>query len=388
MARVHEIGIAANTREFERAISDGVIDPVKDAERAFEKLEDAVGDTGTGGERDIEKLEDALKGAQKETDQLARKTGDVGDFGRKGFGKAKAASGEFKQEALSNFSEVTSSFDGSMSSIQDLAQGTLGGLAATDLPGVGLAAGLAAIAVGSIAEGIGQSEEAARKAKEEAARWAEGFAASGGRIVDTATVVGGILDQATDPEKYETARQAGEEWGVDISYAMRALAGDGTALEIVERSLRDRAAESAAALAEQEKQTTSSAGAAFDMADSVDKGRQRFDELTTAMQTGRQWAKDNARALAGYTQEVGTATGKTDDLGNSVYTLPDGKEVVVDVRTGEAYEDLDAFERRKLTQKRVGVVVEVDTSAWENWRPKTKNGIVVSQTGNKNWQIG
>ena len=41
--------------------ASGVAKGAKDAERALEKLEDAVGDTGKGGAKDLEQLEDGLR---------------------------------------------------------------------------------------------------------------------------------------------------------------------------------------------------------------------------------------------------------------------------------------------------------------------------------------
>lgn len=86
-----------------------------------------------------------------------------------GLGAAGAATTEFKEEAISNFSEVTSSFDGSMASIGDLAQGTLGGLAAGFTQTLGGIKGLmAGLGVGVAAAGVGLAISALEKMEEQA----------------------------------------------------------------------------------------------------------------------------------------------------------------------------------------------------------------------------
>lgn len=111
-----------------------------------------------------------------------------------GIARAGESTAEFKREAVSNFSEVTSSFNGSMESIGDLAQGTFGGLAAglsETLGGVkGLIAGLG---VGAVAAGIGlaigqleKMEEAAQDARDEAGDLADEMIAAGESIENAA----------------------------------------------------------------------------------------------------------------------------------------------------------------------------------------------------------
>lgn len=400
-----KLDILANTRQFvaesKKAgsslddIGDSLEDVAREARTTGDKTERAIDDIGDAAKdtaRDIDTAGDKMERTFRELVKDAKKTdtaiGKVGDVGKKGFGKANDAAGEFKDEALSNFSEVTSSFDGSMSSIQDLAQGTLGGLASTGIPGVGLAAGIAAIAVGAIGSAIGENDEAMQASAEAAAQWADAYVASGGRIVDSAHVVAEIQAIATDPERYKKAKQDAEDWGVDVSDAMRAIAGDATALEVVQRSLAERSDEATAALKTQEGQVDKNAGATYDLADSVERGQGSLAKLTGEMRTGQAIAKNSARALGDYAKEAGVATGKTDSLGNAIYELPDSKQIVVDAKTGRAYEDIEALDRKKLGDKTVDVKVKVDDRAWRAWVPTVKEGIVVGKSGNKNWQIG
>jgi hypothetical protein len=241
----------------------------------------------------LDKMEDELKDVQKQSDKTAKAVNKVGDDG---FSKAGHASGEFKQEALANFSEVTSSFDGSMSSIQDLAQGTLGGLAASGLPGVGLAAGLAATAVGLIGAAITANDEDAKLSEENIANWADAWIEAGGRVMTQAQIVGKFTSIATDPEQYKVAAQNAKDWGVDEQTALRAMAGDTDALAVTRDTLNGRQEEATRLLAEQETQTDKNAGKAYDLADAVDRGTKSFETLTGEMEAGKAIADTVAKA--------------------------------------------------------------------------------------------
>ena len=149
-----DIGIAADTRAFERDIKSGVVDELDKVVDSLEKVSHAGDDAGGD-------LEDSMVKAQRATDDLADEHKDlqriIEDGSKSSFRKFEKASddatdkasegvSEFKSEATANFSEVASSFSGDMDSAIDLVQGTLGGLAGS-IPGVGIAlAGVGAAA--------------------------------------------------------------------------------------------------------------------------------------------------------------------------------------------------------------------------------------------------
>lgn len=212
MAGGFSIGVAADTRAFESGVKAGIIDPVEDAQDALQDLGragDKAGDGLSRGSRDGElslgklgragkeagddidrgardagraldrlgrdgkdagdDLEQGLKGAQKQTRltaddykamtaKIEAETAKVKRQSQESFRGAGEGTAEFKDEALSNFSEVTSSFQGDMTSITDLAQGTFGGLASMGGP-ASLAFGGIAVAVGLIGQALVQSGE-------------------------------------------------------------------------------------------------------------------------------------------------------------------------------------------------------------------------------------
>lgn len=204
------VAIGSDTRLFEQGVKVGVIEPVEDAQEALQDLAKAGDKVSDGldfrdGERDLDRLGKAGKDAgddiedgAKQADRALDKLGDAGkDAGKDlerglkdaqdqtgktsaeykemaekiraetakikaqskdDFDGAGGATGEFKEEALANFSEVTSSFTGDMQSITDLAQGTFGGLASMGGP-ASLAFGGIAVAVGLIGSALSQSGE-------------------------------------------------------------------------------------------------------------------------------------------------------------------------------------------------------------------------------------
>lgn len=159
MATGINLSLVANTRdairEFQRTgesledVASSLEDVAREGKTTGSKIESEMrnvsrtsDDTADDLEKDFRKAFDSVKKESKDAGRKIER--DMDDAGR----SAGAVTGEFKDEARQNFSEVTSSFDGSMDSIADLAQGTLGGLAGSLAGPIGLVAGAAAAAGG------------------------------------------------------------------------------------------------------------------------------------------------------------------------------------------------------------------------------------------------
>lgn len=414
MAHIHEIGIASDTKAFDQGFKTGVIRPVEDAVQAFEDLErqvdgadysnvltleDDLKDTaraahrlGDDGKRSLDKLERALEDAQRETDQLGRKARDAGDDAGQGFGRMRAASEEVTNEIGSNLGEAVSSVRGDLGELGQVGQDTLGGLAAT-VAGMGpaglagafaLAAG--AVGLGALTAGIEDAKEKQEKLNESAAKFAEGYISGIDGAIDAAQVFAEINSIATDPERYKVAGENAKNWGVDVSTAMRAMAGDATAIGTVEL-----------ALAKQKTAMDQNAQGADNMAQNIEAattgqssanstylaGKAALDELNSGLSMGAQQAANAQRALFEYASQVGVATGETDDLGNAIVRLPGGKDIVVNAETKTANEDVDFFEQKVqgIKDKTATVRLRLNTDEWDKWVPGAKVGQVRTAVG-------
>lgn len=364
-----EIAISSETKAFKQGIETGIISPLEDAVKQLRELGDTDG---------ADQLEAQLRDAQKATERLGDETkitaaqiereyrdasrkaksslDDVGDAGKKGFGKAGEASSEFKSEALSNLSEVTSSFDGSLESIGDLVQGTLGGVAA-NIPVIGLAAAGAAAAVGTITDAFTKAGEATDEARDSAYQYGLTVASVG----EYADATGRINELTGSVEGLKRVQEIATVSGWAQLDVVKAMAtGDGLPALF----------------------------AAFEQgANSTTIATTRMGELEGALQGAQQGfdlaksgADLQATALYDMATAAGVASGEVDDLGNKVVTMPDGKKVVIDAETKTAYEDIDALERKQVSEKTVRL--RLDSSEWDNWRPTTKFGQVVARNGN------
>lgn len=219
-----KLDILANTRDL--------VSNMKKAGESVEDVSDALDDLAKDGGRDGEKLERTFKDLAREAKKTDKAVQDIGDRSGGGFAKAGAASGEFKDEALSNFSEVTSSFDGSMSSISELAQGTLGGVAA-NLPGIGVAAGVAAAGLGAITARFTELGEENKRIK-------DGIIADAielGDALDKEAVDARVRDLLGTENTKKQAELLAEILQVNLGEAALILAGDfesaGTTIEQV-----------------------------------------------------------------------------------------------------------------------------------------------------------
>jgi uncharacterized protein YoxC len=383
MASVHEIGIGAETRGFDEQFKSGVIKPVENAVDAFKDLEKAASDTGKDGARALDKLEDSLKDVQRQSERTERAVDDIGTGGSQSFSRVREGAKEVTQEVGQNLGEAVSSIRGDMSDLGQVGQDTLGGLAATvaSMGPAGLVGAFAlaagAVGLGALTAGMEEAKEKQEEVNATAARFAQGYIEGINGAISAASVFGEINSIATDPERYKQAREAATEWGVDVSVAMGAMAGDANALGVAQQALADRSAEASRRLAEQEVQVDQNAGAVYDLADSVAAGKDRMDGLTEALKLGHEQADSSAAAYYNYVTAVGHATDRTDDLGNKIYELPAGKEIVVDANTQRAYEDIDALEKRDIADKELAVRVRDEATAeFERIKARLSNQII------------
>lgn len=385
-----KLDILANTRQFvsesKKAgaslddISDSLEDVAREARAQGGKTEralDDIGDAGKDTARDIDtaggKMERTFRELVKDAKKADTAVEQVGDSGKAGFGKAKEGAQELSSEIGSNLGEAVSSFRGDLSDLGQVGQDTLGGLAAT-LASAGPAgiAGAAALAAGAAGLGLVTAALDNTKAKQEevsaaAAEWADSYLTSAGLIVDASSVVANVQAQATDPDRYKKAEENARDWGVTVETAMLAIAGDATSLEVVQESLNAKQErwvevlkEATSATSEGSYDRSKMTAEEAELGREVERGTEALGLQNDAMREGRTRAENAAGAMFRYAQRVGKATGETDKLGNKIIRLPDGKEIVIDAKTGRAYEDIETLEKKKIADKTATVDVKVN----------------------------
>lgn len=359
---------------------------VKGAVRGIDDVAKALGVT-------VDELEDVAKAAGKTSDDVVRdfrkiqaeaKDVDVGS----GFKKAGDASGEFKQEALANLSEVTSSFSGDLSDIGDLAQGTFGGLATMGGP-IGLAAGAAAAGVGLIIASFQQAEDARKALEERANDLASAYIDAGTSVLDAVSIAARTSEVLTDPDQRKEAERLVDVLGVQLPEAARLLAGDTNTLA---------AARSIVSQNEAEYLELMQASADYMNGEFSKTDQERLNQLSAQREAVRQLTDINGQAnetfaaqqgvLKGLINDAASATVEVDELGNELYTLPDGTQIMIDAETGQATTDIQKFKGDVdgiKEEKTTKVKVSVDDNEVRSYRPPTifLPGKIVMPSGGK-----
>jgi hypothetical protein len=231
MAKGISINFLADVRDFLRG--------TKNVEEELDDVADSLDDVARDGDKATEKLEGSFK-------DLARQAKASGDDIEKGLGGGfdntsrlgGEAATEIKDEFKSNLSEVTSSFDGSVESMGDLVQGTLGGLVSSLGP-LGMAVGAAgALGVGVL---IAEITKAAEEAEASKARIRE----MGLAIIESGADVAGlenfneqlklIITNADEaPKKLEDIKNLAKDFpslADDVGLMATAFAGNADAIE-------------------------------------------------------------------------------------------------------------------------------------------------------------
>lgn len=377
MARKYEIGVGIDTGGFEKGVANGLVKPLEEASDAFDDLEKAA--KGANVERELEKaqratedLGDELDDARDNLKRLGYDGRDAGDDVKRGMKRAEDGVEEFKDEANSTAREAAASFDGSAESIADVFQE----IAANAFAGFGPAgavAGLAAAAgIGLAVAGFEQMDEASEESKERANEWADSYIEAGGRVLDFQQTIARVQEITT--KRYDEATKNADLWGVSVETAISAMAGSGSAIDEVTRSVE--AQSDAAAIGAQKAQELAQAngGTLSVLTQEEQKAAAAADALnlmTGEMDRGATQASVYSRLLADTARATEGATEAVDEFGDTVITLPDGKQVYIDAETGRATENVDA-----ITNKIYGVPdghasVSVDTSAaqrdLDNW---------------------
>lgn len=332
----------------------------KEAERAIEGIGDEFKETGRDGERALDDLEDSLRDVQRQSEKVGDSVDDIDVRGRKAFGGMGEAAQEVTQEVGQNLGEAVSSVRGNISDLGQVGQDTLGGLAAT-IAGTGPAgiAGAAALAAGAVGLGLitaeleSQNERVQQLKQYFADAWQA--AVEGGRdYIDVATVIGEMNDIQFNPERageYKKIQEDAKALELDRVTLLQAAAGDQDALNTVTARANELVEEQNALVTDSADLRTRGRGpkdaaAAQELADLQalnDRWKQYGDINAENQQKARDAADATSRTLLKAVEDAESATTAVDDFGNTLVTLPDGQEIVIDAKTGKATSDVTKF---------------------------------------------
>lgn len=351
---------------------------------ALQDLEDEVKQVQKDGDKSLEKLETSFA-------EVAKASRDAGDDVQKNFrGNFKQAekhgtdaAEEIKDEFKSNLSEVTSSFDGSVESMGDLVQGTLGGLVSSLGP-LGLAAGAAgALGVGLL---ITEITKAAEEAEASKARIRD----MGLAIIDAGADIAGmenvneqlrlIVTNADEaPKKLEDIEKLIQQYpqlAGDVGKLAMAYAGNSDAIEDVTKQLE------LAVEAEKEKNYTTAEGArqsekrvnGYEAEIEKLKGIQA--ETTAAQEIEANWLASGGAEIVAKANAISTINSAYDETVNSVTDFVNAETGVLDVdaylaaidaRTAKLNEYQASIAASKLTTEQKSALDAMGIDAAAAW---------------------
>ena len=156
---------------------------------------------------------------------------------------------------------------------------------------------------------------------------------------------------------------------------MRAMAGDATALTIAQDGVNQK-------MVDYEAQGSKTSETALNLRNQWEAGKNSLQQLNGDMEAGRTAARNVSDALLAVVAASSDAAVEVDELGNKVVTLPDGAEIMINAKTGQATQDVSRFKGDvdgvvdRLNGRDVVIRVRRDTSEWDNWQPQLKRGYV------------
>lgn len=367
MAAGITLGIAADTRPFASAIRSGVLQPLEGVERALDDVGDAGSDAEAelvGGfrgaqaaskdlERQTERMVDTIR---REARQASRSVREIGDDG---FERSSEATRNFRDEATQNFSEVASSFDGSLQGITDGIQGTLGGAASAVSGPIGLALGGLAVVAGTVGSAWAARAEEIKQAWQD---MYDDMVESGQGFLSQDLINRRIQEVFADQGKLNAAVAEGRQLGVDYTDIVRAQAGDLTALGDVLAAARDALTTQNEAQDEFIAKNGEESAAIADKQGQYELLIEKYGRLLDAQNSSANAALGARDAMNESAEANRNAAGSLDDVTDSANAIPSGKSVAVTADTSAYYAKMEQLRRDKFN---------VDVDVWVNQRRGT-----------------
>lgn len=373
-----------STEDIARDISKKYGTAFDDAKVAVDKLDGALDEMRRSGGRAGDDAADSLEDVERAARDAENAVDDIGANGSVGLRRISDTSREVGEEVRQNLGEgIANAARGDFSALADTIGDTLGG-AVAGIGGVGFAAAAAAgaVGVGALVAAFVQAEEKRKELEERAADLANAYIEAGSTVLDEITIAGRLASLATttDPKEKQNVEDLTAALG-DRAFALRVLAGDSAALASAQEILRGKEQELADLAPQQTENTGRRKTELGEEAIEVENLNRILGEQAGVQSSAAQSATDYSNALKQVLQDAGTATVQVDEFGNSIYTLPSGAQVLIDAETGQASTDVSNFKGDLNTipkQTVADVRVRLDTSAWDNWTPRFKTGVVAA----------
>lgn len=365
-------------------------DAFEDTADDLEKLSDSR--AGQDIDKDLKRAEDAAEDLSSELDSTRRDLDRVGDAARNagndgdaGLGKIKRGAQEVQQEVGQNLGEAVSSLRGDFSDLGQVGQDTLGGLAATvagagpaGLVGaLGLAAGAAGL--GALTAGFEEAEEKRRELADRASDLAKAYIDAGSKVLDSFAAVERAQDVISDPEKMKQVEAYKDAIGVDLNVALGAYVGRAEDVAKVQAIVNDTIEKNSDIVGENAGALETARGAQSQTYQENQKLIESGNELIGVTQGAAAQFDTMSAYLNHVADTTANATRTTDEFGDTIVSLPDGKQIYIDAETGQATEDTDAIEKKiyGISDKTVTLTAENSSLLrairdWENWTPSAK----------------
>ncbi len=389
MAGAISINILSNVREAVRGVDD-VADALEDAEgrmhdltkegdTAADRMEADFRQVSQAADRSSDQLRDKFRAAYRD---VKRSSDDAADDAVRAQRRMSDQSAEVGQEIRQNLGEgIANAARGDFESLADTIGDTLGG-AVSGIGGIGFAAvgAAGALGVGALIAAFQIAEEQRRKLEERANDLAQAYISAGSDVLDAMTISARSSEILTDKDLRKEAEELKRVLGTDLSTAVRALAGDQNALAAANEIVKSSEDELLRLMRESTDYMSGDFSAAEKARlDQLLDARQKVDDLNTVNGTANETFLTQQAILKGLVNEASSAVKEVDELGNAVYTLPDGAQIMIDAETGNATTDLSAFKGDVdgIPETVITTVkVRRDTSEWDNWTPRMKQGYV------------
>jgi hypothetical protein len=336
MAKGISINFLADVRDFLKG--------TKNVEDELDTVADTLDDVAKEGDQSTEKLEKSFK----ELADAAKKSGDDIEKGisqgtKRGAQDAENATDVLKKEAIANLSEVTSSFDGSITSLAQGIQGTLGGIV-QDLGPLGIAAGaLGAAGVGLLIKAYEDANEEVEAAKIRVAELGKLLIDTGANgeipiraIADNFKEIAVNSDDAR--RGFKDIKEEAEDLGLEVGALATAYAGGTEELESQLGALDDLLK------AERDNQKASFEGTKeFDknsaqkitdiIEQQVELGKVA-DEIKLAQEAEEAWLKTGGAEMLAKADAIDTINASYDE---AVYAVDDFKDAESGIYDLDAY---------------------------------------------------